>query len=131
MSVVYIVPEDSDGNEKYVAEDSSCILEFELKDPKTGNPVPDSAINSATAILYDDISEDEIVNIGDVSSYFDANGDFSYNLAGQYNGIVDTESDMSTEVHWLKITLEFDAGNFTHNLIVNLKVTVENNKYVT
>ena len=133
-STVYKSPKDASGNEKYVSEGSSCVLDFTLYDPKTGSAIPATAINTAVATLYNDLDE-SIIQINDldeidVSSYFDSEGQFSYLLAGEYNMVIDTAADMSTEVHWLKVSINFDAGVLTHDLIVNLKVVVENNKFV-
>ena len=134
-SKVYKNPKDPNtGLETSVPENTSCIIKFILYDSEVKEPIPNSAINTATMSLINDVDE-SIIQIGgsdsiDVKPFVDGVGQFRYVLEGQYNILLDDDDFIEFEIHWAKFEFNFTAGSDIHNLLFNYKIDVENNKLV-
>ncbi len=136
-SVVNIIPKDETTlQEKKVPEGTSCTIKWKLKDPDSGQAVPSSAINTASMTLIVDDAAETIIQIDDVDdtdvkAKFDANGQFKYVLAGEYNNMNADDNYTEEEVHWARFTINFDSGTDEHDYIFNYQIKIENNKLVT
>ena len=131
-SVVYIRPKDPDTErDVLIPEGSTCIMEFKLQDPKSGQDVPNSSINSAVMRIHNE-SDKSIIQVGgvddtNVKTAFNASGQFSYLLEADANKMVSDDEFTTIEVHWARFTINFTSNGDIHNYIFNYKLEIENN----
>lgn len=132
-----VVPKDEHGKKVSVAEGSSCTITFYLEDPISGAKINKSQIQNATMSLFgpdkSTLADPGTGTISDVDAvpFFDADGNFSYALQGDYNIIVGTDSQVKYEYHYMYFDIQLRTGGVDHRQKFNYLIKVENNPIIS
>ena len=108
-----------------VNEDSSCRLTFQLTD-YDGTGIEPADLLTATMTLKDKETNTVINsrNAIDVSGYFSASGNFSFELVAADNAI--QNSDTHEETHVATFSFTSDVGGNSISLVEEIYITVIN-----
>jgi len=116
---------------KTVDEGNSCVVDFDLEDP-SGNAVANTEVSTALMTIYNFYDGSTIMEATSVASGFDANGNFSWTVSGEYNEMVATANSMNMpyEDHIANIVINFTSDTVSHTLKKNIRIRVNNLRFI-